>query len=152
MPKRNSEVCLTFFTCVQFYFIYCIIHSPWPKASSFCIIFLFCVTWLHFCHHFCSCSLSHSVMFVSVKFCFMQFYLTLSSLVNFLLLLSATLSCFMLPLSIFLLLSSAFCAAVLLPSASPVLFFLCCFCSLLFLFSSLIFFFSPGLFFSNLLL
>ena len=60
------------------------------------------------------------ILFVSVKFCLMQFYLTLSSSVYFLLLisdffssmLSAILSCSMLPLSLFLMLSSAFCAAV----------------------------------------
>ena len=72
------------------------------------------------------------ILFVIVKFCLMQFYLTLPSPVYFLLLLSAFFSgllsvtcffccllsfcCCVLPLSIFLLLSSAFCGASIVAS------------------------------------
>ena len=58
-------------------------------------------------------------------------YLLLLLYALFSCLLSATLSCYVLPLSIFPLLFSAFCAAVLLPTASLLLFFLCYFCVLL---------------------
>ena len=61
------------------------------------------------------------------SFCLLSATLLQSSFcVSFLL--SGTLSCSMLPLSTFLLLSSAFCAAVLLYLL--LLLFLCCFCSL----------------------